>query len=184
MKKQSGFTLIELLVTLAAAGVLASMAIPSFKTSIQNGRLVTQANDMLASLVYARSMAVTINKNVTVCASTDQATCAGSAVWAKGWIVCQELDNQVTTVGCASGSSKLRVHDAIAGNNTLTNASNLNSITFTPSGALTTGSDLYFDVCDSRGASYGHAIYIYPQGMARVSTTIGKQLKTTVAITC
>lgn len=185
MKKQSGFTLTELLITLAAAGVLASMAVPSFKTSIQNGRLVTQANDMLATLVFARSEAVTINKNVTVCASTDQATCSTSAVWASGWIVCQEADSQATSVGCTTGSTKLRVHDAIVGNNTLTNASGLSSITFTPpSGGLTTGGGLYFDICDSRGATYGRAVYIYPQGIARVSTTVGKQLDNSTALTC
>jgi type IV fimbrial biogenesis protein FimT len=185
MKKQSGFTLTELLITLAAAGVLASMAIPSFRTTIQNGRLVTQANDILGSLVYARSQAVTTARNITVCSSTDLSTCSTSNAWASGWIVCQEADAKTTSIGCATGSSVLRVHEALVGSNTLTNGSSLKSITFAPpSGSLTTGTGLYFDVCDSRGASYGRAIYIYQQGIARVSTTIGKQLDTTTAITC
>ena len=176
MKKQSGFTLIELLVTLAAAGVLASMAIPSFKTSIQNGRLVTQANDILASLSFARSQSVTTSKNVVVCSSTDQSTCSSSAAWASGWLICQP--------DCSAPTNILRVHDAISGNNTLTNESGLNSITFTPTGSLNGISGLYFDVCDSRGASYGRAVYVYPQGMARVSTTIGKKMDASTAITC
>ncbi|HEY4127447.1 MAG TPA: GspH/FimT family pseudopilin [Gammaproteobacteria bacterium] len=181
MKRQSGFTLVEALITLAVASILASMAIPSFKSVIQNDRLVSQSNDLLGAMTYARNLAITANVNATVCISSDLATCSGSN-WALGWIVCQEADNAST--GCATGNSLARVFPALSGSNTLTNASNLKTLTFAPNGALTTGNGLYFDLCDSRGAKYGRAIYIYPAGQARVSQTIGKQMNGTTDLTC
>jgi len=183
MKRQSGFTLIEALITLMVAGVLVGMAIPSFKSVIYNDRLVSQANDMLGAMTYARNLAITSTNNATVCVSTDLATCTGTN-WAQGWIVCQEQDS--ATTGCGTGMKVVRVFPALSGNNTLTNtSSNATNFTFTPGGALlniTTG--IYFDLCDSRGASYGRAIYIYPAGQTRISQTVGKQINGTTALTC
>jgi type IV fimbrial biogenesis protein FimT len=185
MKRQSGFTLIEALVTLAVAGVLISMAIPSFKTVIYNDRLVSQANDMLGAMTLARNQAITSTNNVTVCVSTDLATCTGTN-WAQGWIVCQEPNSAATSTGCVTGMIVTRVFPTLSGNNTLTNtASNVSKITFTSSGGLLTGNTaIYFDLCDSRGASYGRAIYIYPAGQTRISQTIGKKIDGTTALTC
>lgn len=180
MKRQSGFTLVELLVTLAAATVLISIAAPSFKTTIQNGRLVTQANDLLGALVFARSEAVSTSSNVTVCSSTDQSTCSSSVSWASGWIICKEPAANAAPFSCSgvtsSANGLLRVHEAITGGNTVTNDSGLKAITFTSTGAINGVSGLYFDVCDSRQASFGRAVYVYPSGQARVSPTVGKKL--------
>jgi type IV fimbrial biogenesis protein FimT len=186
MKRQSGFTLMEVLFTMMVAGILVGLGVPSFKTSVQNNRLVSQANDLLGMLLYSRSQAVLSNDNVTVCASnntnTSTPSCSGTD-WSKGWIVCQEASNGNT--GCASGYTVLRIESALSGGNSLTNASNLSKITFSPAtGGLTTGNSLYFDLCDSRGASYGRAIYVYSAGQARVSTTPGKQLDGITALTC
>jgi type IV fimbrial biogenesis protein FimT len=137
-------------------------------------------------LLYARSQAIITNDNVTVCASnntnTGTPTCSGTN-WANGWIVCQEASNGNT--GCASGNTLLRVEAALTGSNTLTNTSNLTQITYSPAtGAPTGGGDFYFDLCDSRGASYGRAIYVYSAGQVRVSTTPGKKLDGSTALTC
>ena len=176
----------EVLFAMMVAGILVGMGIPSFKTSVQNNRLVTQANDLLSMLLYARSQAILSNDNVTICASnnTNTATpsCSGTN-WASGWIVCQEASNGNT--GCASGYALLRVEAALTGGNSLTNASNLSKITFSPAtGGLTTNASLTFDVCDSRGASYGRAIYVYSAGQARVSPYPGKLLDNATALSC
>lgn len=186
MRKQSGFTLMEVLFTMMVAGILVGMAVPSFKTSVQNNRLVTQANDLLSMLLYARSEAITLNDTVTVCASnnTNTATpsCSGSN-WANGWIVCQEATSG--NAGCASGYTVLRVEGALTGGNSLTNTSNLTKITFSPATtAPTAGGNFYFDLCDSRGANYGRAIYVYATGQPRVSPTPGKLLDGATALTC
>ena len=58
MNKSRGFTLMELLVTLVIVSILASMAVPSFSGLIQNNRMSTQFNELLAILGLARSEAV------------------------------------------------------------------------------------------------------------------------------
>jgi type IV fimbrial biogenesis protein FimT len=48
-------------------------------------KLRSQANDLVAGAVLARSEAIKRNQTVTLCASSDGATCTGT--WANGWIV-------------------------------------------------------------------------------------------------
>jgi len=177
MRKQAGFTLMEVLFTLMVAGILVGVGAPSFKTSVQNSRLVTQANDLLALLLYARSQAVLAGSNAVICASNNQTSCSGSN-WASGYLVCQP--------DCSVPANILRVQTALSGSNTLTNTATVspNTITFAPTGAPTNGGNFYFDLCDSRGASYGRAIYIYTAGQPRISTTVGKLMDGTTALTC
>ncbi|MCK0165004.1 GspH/FimT family pseudopilin [Marinobacter sp. S6332] len=54
----SGFTLIELLVTIAVLAIMMALAAPSFVNMIENSRVTTQANTLLAAVNLARSEAV------------------------------------------------------------------------------------------------------------------------------
>lgn len=56
--KTNGFTLIELLVALAVLVIIVAAAAPSFVSLIENSRVTTQANTLLASVNLARSEAV------------------------------------------------------------------------------------------------------------------------------
>jgi len=192
MRNTRGFTLIELLITLVVAGVLAVVAIPSFKTTIYNNRLVTEANDLLAALLYARSQAITQGAsqahNVTVCASSDGATCSGSTNWQNGWIVSGYTypPNAATVDSTATASAPvagvMRTYPAFGNGNTLNGSAIGSSIGFTSNGTATVG-DSYFILCDSRGASYARAIYLAKSGQARISPTPGQKLDGS-AITC
>ncbi len=181
MKRQSGFTVIEALVTVTVIAVLVSAAVPSFTTTIKNGRLATQGNDLLGALLYARSQAIARNTNIMVCSSSDQATCSGSTSWENGWIV--GVDN-ATNDGIVAGSA-LRVHDLLTGNNTLRNDASTQYIVFgkgsgIPSVPLNT--NVYFKLCDTRGTSYARAIYLNSVGEARISPTPGKKLDGTTTM--
>lgn len=65
-KQASGFTLLELIVAISIAGILMSMAIPSFSDMMRNNRLTTYANELVTSLNLARSEAVKRGVPVTV----------------------------------------------------------------------------------------------------------------------
>lgn len=167
MRKQSGFTLIELLVTMVVAGVLVGLAVPNFKLTFQNNRLIAQSNDLLGAMLYARSEAIELNTNVTICASSDGATCSTGGYWSQGWIT--------TYVDPTSTTQILRIEPQLSGNNTLTSTLGGN-IVFQSSGSITATNYGTFSLCDSRGPTYGRSLWITVTGLARLSTTPGKML--------
>ncbi len=89
-QRQRGLTLIELLVSLAVAAIVATLAVPSFRSVIENNRITTINDKMLASLRLARSEAIARGRSVTVCPSNDQTTCSGT--WSDGWILFVDED--------------------------------------------------------------------------------------------
>jgi len=66
--------------------ILLALAIPSFSTMLDNNRLVGANNDFVSALNYARSEALKRSNAVTLCSSTNGASCANSTNWSTGWI--------------------------------------------------------------------------------------------------
>ncbi len=91
-KKNTGFTLIEMMVTIAIVGTFASIAVPSFSQLIESNRISTATNELVANLLLTRSEALKRSNSVTLCASTNQATCSGTTDYSKGWIVFLDCD--------------------------------------------------------------------------------------------
>ena len=64
MKKECGFSLIELAVSLVIMAILTALALPAYSLYIQNARIRTTAQMLVAGLQMARSTAVNRNANV------------------------------------------------------------------------------------------------------------------------
>lgn len=67
----SGFTLTELLVVLAVAGILATIAVPSFNSLVQSQRVKNAGFELYSSLTLARSEAIKRNSDVTIATATN-----------------------------------------------------------------------------------------------------------------
>lgn len=82
----AGFTLIELLVTIGIAAILLMLALPSFTDAIRNNRVTTSANQMMATLNFARAEAMRSKNSAHVCPSNANGTACGDE-WKDGILV-------------------------------------------------------------------------------------------------
>lgn len=86
-RAMNGFTMVELMITIAVAAILLAIALPSFRSTINNNRVTNRSNDLVGALNVARLEALSRGRTVSVCASADGASCSGSTAWNAGWIV-------------------------------------------------------------------------------------------------
>lgn len=91
LKNNRGFTLIELMLTIAIAGVLLAVGIPSFQGFIANSNMAATNNSLVYSIQLARSTSMERLSSAGVCVSNDpeaeDASCDAGAGYASGWIV-------------------------------------------------------------------------------------------------
>lgn len=82
-----GVTLIELMIAIVILAVLLGIGVPAFRDASLGSKLSSSATNLVASVQLARSEAIKRNRPMTLCSSTDGATCAGSGDWETGWVV-------------------------------------------------------------------------------------------------
>jgi type IV fimbrial biogenesis protein FimT len=104
------------MITLAIAAIVLTVGVPSFQEMMRNNRAATHANEILTGLNFARSEAVKRGVIVSLCPSTDQASCSGTN-WATGWIVFVNPNGDATV---DAGEVVLRVWEPLSGNPTFT----------------------------------------------------------------
>jgi len=160
---KKGFTLLELMVTIFIAGILASMAVPSFTQAISNNRMTTQVNGLLATLNYARSEAIKRSSNITLCKSTNKTSCGGN--WKDGWIVFVDTNND-GAVTAGGGEDILRGHEELSGGNIMKYSGTDSYVNYQSNGLAKSAA--VFTLCDSRGDGDKKGIIISITGQGRV----------------
>lgn len=146
----SGFSIIELMVTLSVAGILLSVAVPSFTRLAVDNRLTTQSNDVVAALNLARSEAIKRNTSVSFCraASETAVDCAlATGPWTD-WIV---------TTGNGGNVLRRGVVNTFGGGISMQSTLTGDQVTYRPEGlAYTNGvivADHTITVCAPRNSS-------------------------------
>lgn len=127
----TGFTLVELMVTIAVMAVLLGVAIPSFNEALLGSKLSSFANSLSSSALLARSEAIKRNAAVTLCVSSNGASC-GTGDWNQGWIV-------------KSGAEVLHIEGALPPG--IRVIASRDDVVFAPTGAGATSAD--FTVCSA-----------------------------------
>ncbi len=138
--RESGFTLTEVVVTLAVAGILTSLAVPSFTSSIATQRAKAASTDLYITLAKARSEAVKRNANVTVTPK--------DGGWQNGW---QVTDAAATVLDDHGATSSLTI-------------SGPTSIVFRSSGRISGSSTVSLVVADSGYSSAARCVSLDPSG--------------------
>jgi type IV fimbrial biogenesis protein FimT len=174
-----GFTLTEFMVTLAVAGILLSVAVPNFRSFIQNDRLSAAANDLLRSFQLARTQAIKHQANVVVCASANPTAANPTCSYGpfNGWIVFQDTNSNWQV---DAGEPVLERHELLDSSITVkTDNNGIESYAATgfanPAGVKTPTRNIL--VCDVRGNqivggnSVERAVLIATTGRTRVSKT-------------
>lgn len=149
----AGFSLIELMVVVAVVAILAVVAYPSLGAVINSNRLSANANELVASLQFARSEAIRRNAQVSVCGSADGATCGGA--WSH-WLTVLESDDSILRVAAAKAPVQI--------------TANVSTITYRPTGLATAAA---ITVCIPGESP--------PENQRVVSVTVAGRVATAVA---
>ena len=184
-----GFTLVELIITIVIIGVLIGIAVPNFRSFVQNSRITSQSNELVGVLSTARSEALKRNLAVVVCRSADPTagtpvcTVGGSGAWETGWLVFVDKNNN-NSFAAADNDTLLKVYPVLTGNNTLRgNSAALGDfLSFRSDGTTTlaaAGTPHHFKLCDTRGTGSARAIVLEPTGRPRID-----RLATFATLTC
>ena len=168
IKNQQGFSLAELLATMGIAALLLSVGLPSLTSFAKNARQVSVANEMLADFHYARDLAIASNARVTICPSSNGATCDGAG-WEDGRIVFLDTDGNLTL----NGAETVQRVTGEVGDVDVNTAEFGASITYRPNGRamanVVRNNTGEFTVCDDRGSSHARALIVDMSGRPRVS---------------
>jgi type IV fimbrial biogenesis protein FimT len=166
--KDMGFSLIELMVVLGVLGILLTVGAPSFRNLIADNRLLAEVYGLRATLNNARTEALTQRSFVTVCGSSNGASCSTTTppTWNEGYIAFTDFDGD----GVLDPNSPL-------GNDTIVQAKVLDNstlkITYIDSASTrirfnSRGNALGFNgtikICDDRGATKARGIAVSSVG--------------------
>lgn len=171
MTRSRGFTIIELMVTLSIAALLVLIGVPAFSSFVQNNRITSTTNFVVAQLHYARAEAIRLNLPVNL------ARTGGTAgELADGWRIYSDAGSATgnSAYSATDGDTLLREFEGYDGANISVAVSNVGNqwIAFNPTGLLSEGgTTVEIAVCDDRGLDFGRLISISTTGRTRVTSS-------------
>jgi type IV fimbrial biogenesis protein FimT len=172
--KKSGFTLVELMITIAISAILMGIAVPSFSSLFQSTKIQAAAQQMVVELNAARALAMTSQKKVVMCRSTDNETClpndtATNNNWSSGWITF--IDSESTSpIARSTAETLYRIVDGEQFSNlSIKHSTRLR--TFSNIGTTVAG---HYQFCDDSGGDIEAVkVIIIGTGRPRIEKVVG-----------
>jgi type IV fimbrial biogenesis protein FimT len=161
-------TLVELMVVLGIAAIILAFAVPNFREFVARNRLDGAAQELLATLQFARSEATRRGEQVTI----RLAGTAGSKNWGSGWAMFVDTDRDGVL---DTGEEVIRQGMAMNAPLTLIGSSNLDTfIAFNRDGRLTNAGGGYFVLCQGGaltedGQARARAVLVNGAGRVRMA---------------
>ena len=162
-QKVRGFTIVEALIVIAVFGVLLTLATPPLTAFLESTQARQDTNELLGSILLARSEAVTRNRSITMCIieDGDEDDCDDDGGWVSGWLVFEDLDCDGER---DSDEEIVYQFSGMKDTSSVTSNEFTESLTYLPSGAITTTGTL--NVC---AGSTARQITINATGRPRLS---------------
>lgn len=165
--RNNGFTIIELMIAMVVLALLLATAGPMFNNLIKNNRMISEVYALRATFNNARSEALARRTSVTVCRSSDGATCtAGTGSWSEGYIAFADDDGDGALDPNEVFFSKVVDEDTLTMK--LIPAATV-AIQFSGQG-FARGSAGTLVVCDDRGATEARGVIIAQVGTVSAAT--------------
>ena len=164
----AGLTAIELMITLAVFAIMASLAAPPMQSLITNYRERTAINQLSGYVRLARSEAITRSAYVSLCGSSDEASCDGDLK--EGWLVFQDANGD----GVYQGASDTLIRSGRLGigERYFTDANGTETaspLVYSRDGSKR-GGDIQWQFCFSANAEHKRQISVNAAGYLKVET--------------
>lgn len=167
---ERGFTIVEMMIAVVVIGVLAAIAIPSFRNVQLNNAGSAAVNDLVASMTYARGEANKQRRDVVVCplADGESGTCEPSTSgWNNGWLVF--VDRVPVETPPALGDEDTILREFPREPATVNVTADQVAFAFRTYGGTSTSGSITF--CDDRGADHARGVIVTASGKVRPSST-------------
>lgn len=156
-KQALGFSLFELLVTIAVAGIIIAIAVPSLSSFTTQMRVDNEISELQRLLLTTRNTAINSGQNATLCPLQADDSCQDSTDW-------------TGRIGIVSIDGLIKEREAIQGGDKLDFT--FNSVTYTPSGQLNNNNIGTFSYCPKGFSDYSRGIDLSLSGRAYLSSDI------------
>jgi type IV fimbrial biogenesis protein FimT len=165
--KTRGFTIIEAIIVVAIFGVLLALAAPPLSDFLNQMQARQNTNEFLASLLLARSEAVTRNQAVSMCTANGAGAtvCDTGRSWHDGWISFEDLDSDGIR---DMGEDIIDQHSGLDDTSVVSTVNFDDFLTYLPSGA--TFSAGAFNLCV--GEASARQINVNATGRPRLSESV------------